>query len=128
MMTRRQLPAFRRPPITLTTASNEINSLPALINYNAIHNPDHVFCLHSIFKNQPPEAHFTEVTFLELAQAVERCCAWLLANVDGIQPAKLDESGTVVQKCKPVALFLESDVGLFCYIVALLALNVPVCM
>ncbi|KAG9246422.1 hypothetical protein BJ878DRAFT_574050 [Calycina marina] len=116
-----------------TRTGKEINSLPALVYYNAIHNPSHLFCLQSAFRKQLPQADFTEVTFLELAYAVERCCAWLLANVEGIHPAEVcgagAETGTggdvEIRKCKPVALFLESDPGLFCYIVALLALNVP---
>jgi acyl-CoA synthetase (AMP-forming)/AMP-acid ligase II len=102
------------------TTSSTIRSLPDLIRFNAIHNPHHVFCIQS---NADLES--TSITFLELAHAVERCCDWILTNVHGTSPAEQSADGSL-EKSRPIALFMESDVCLFIYLAALLTLNIPV--
>ena len=124
-------PSFERPKFKLFLEPNEaeaesIRSLPDLVQFNALRNPHGAFCA-QIKQSKNPEKDFevAEVSFLELAQAVERCCQWILSNIDGARPAVLTKSGSV-QKGPPVALFLESDLTLFIYLVALLTLNIPV--
>ena len=102
-----------------------IRSLPELVYFNAFHNSDHVFCLQSKQSQHTTALDFTRITFRQLAQAVESCCSWILANVEDAHSAVLREGG-IVHKAPPVALFLESDVSLFIYIAALLAVNIPV--
>jgi len=124
-------PFFKRPLFQLfidqKAACNEsIQSLPDLVHFNALHNPNESFCA-QIKQSKVPEEQYkiVKVTFLELAQAVERCCHWVLSNISRVHPAKLSEDGSV-QKGPPLALFLESDLTLFIYLVALLTLNIPV--
>lgn len=122
---------FERPIFRLfidpRAAENEtIRSLPDLIQFNALRNPRGAFCIQSKeSKVLAKDFEAVEVTFLELAQAVERCCQWILSNINRVHPAHLAEDG-IVRKGPPVALFLESDLTLFIYLAALLALNIPV--
>ena len=109
-----------------------LRSLPDLVHFNAINNPNHVFCLQSSQSRatststpSPVRIDFTPITYHQLALAVENCCSWLLQHIAGAHPAILRNDSTV-QKAPPVALFMESDVGLFIYMIALLALNIPV--
>lgn len=124
-------PAFKRPEFQLflgqkAAETESIRSLPDLIHFNAIQNPHASFCA-QVKPSRVPEEDYdvVEVTFLELAHAVERCCQWILSNTDGVYPARLSEDGNV-QKGPPLALFLESDFTLFIYLAALLTLNIPV--
>ena len=124
-------PSFERPKFTLfldqsAAEAEAIRSLPDLVLFNARHNPHGRFCAQTK-QSKTPEQDFeiVEVTFLELAQAVERCCQWLLSNISEVHPARLVDNGEV-RKGPPLALFLESDLTLFIYVVALLTLNIPV--
>ena len=124
---------FQRAPFNLLldeehATADTIRSLPDLIHFNAIHNPHFLFCIQfNQSKRRPVEQEIGEihVTFSELATAIEQCCVWILSKVKEIHPARLTSDGSV-QKGPPVALFLESDVTLFVYIMALLTMNVPV--
>lgn len=126
-----QRPAFRLLPIPSHTDPTcqkplPLRSLPDLVLYDAIHNPHHVFCFQSRQAPGPHgQLHSTPITYHQLAVAVENCCAWLLKTIPDAHSAELDAEH-VVRKASPVALFLESDVGLFIYITALLTLNIPV--
>lgn len=126
-----QRPAFQLLPIPSETDLTlrdplPLRSLPDLVLFDAIHNPHHVFCLQS---SQAPGTHgqidFIPITYHQLAVAVEHCCSWLLKTIPNAHAAELT-SEHIVQKASPVALFLESDVGLFIHIIALLTLNIPV--
>ena len=103
---------------------HDIRSLPDLVHFNAVHNPDHVFCLQSKQSSDATRFDFTRVTFRQLAQAVERCCLWILANIKEVNAPTLKDG--ILEKGPPIALFLESDIGLFVYLTALLSLNIPV--
>lgn len=130
---------FQRPLFNLTpnedgSASvstlddlSSICSLPDLIYFNALRNPEYVFCLQTKESRDASASSFdfTSITFSDLAHAVENCCNWILSNVKDVYPAYLGEDGSI-WKSSPVALFLESDVGLFIYLAALLTLNIPV--
>lgn len=124
-------PGFHRAVFDLTSdktesTRNSIRSLPDLILHNAVYNPQKTFCLQAKQPSKPGEEfEFVNVSFLELALSVERCCNWILNNIDGTHAARIDSNGCV-QKCKPVALLLESDLTLFVYLAALLTLNIPV--
>ena len=110
-----------------TLEPQTVRCLPDLIHFNATNNPTHVFCLQAQQQSSDcPKFDVRGIAFLELEQAVERCCRWILANVADVLPARIAKDGSV-QKSKPVALLMESDVGLFVYVAALLTLNIPVC-
>ena len=106
---------------------SSICSLPGIIQHNALHNPDHTFCIQckQSVSGGASGLDFISVTLLELKHAVDRCCQWLVENISDIHPAEVCSDGTI-RKSRPVALFMESDVGLFIHIAALLTLKVPV--
>jgi hypothetical protein len=120
---------FRRAEFTLFTSSlnelekEDIRCLSDLVHFNAINNPDHLFCLQT--RSEGINFAYTSITFWELAKAIDQCCEWILQNVPNVAEAQLASDGTV-QKCQPIALFMESDVYLFVYVVSLLTLNIPV--
>ena len=124
---------FQRAPFDLlldesVATADTIRSLPDLIQFNAVHNAHFLFCVQfrqskrGLIEKEVEEVH---VTFSELATAIERCCVWILSKLGGIHSARLTSDGSV-QKGPPVALFLESGVTLFVYMMALLTMNVPV--
>lgn len=112
------LPDRQVPPDETT-----IQCLPDLVEFNAIHNPDHLFCLQAGVEVE--HAQSTKITFAEFARAVEQCGYWIRTKVPSATPPVLTEEGGL-RKASPVALLLGSDLGLFMYLVALLSLNVPV--
>lgn len=124
---------FRRPSFQLLPIPSDadvnsrdpslIRSLPDLVLFDALHNPHHLFCLQT--SQASGKIGLIPITYHQLAVAVENCCLWLLKTIPDAHAAKFD-GGDHVQKASPVALFLESDVNLFIYITALLALNIPV--
>jgi hypothetical protein len=118
------LPKKGLQPEDASLAREQIESLPDLIDFNAQHNPDHVFCLQASFSKdhdddtaeRPEGFHGRPITFRELGVAVAVCAAWL----SGLR--QMDHQG----RPKPLALYLQSDVGLFLHLSALLSLDVPV--
>lgn len=104
-----------------------VRSLPDLIQHNALHNPGHLFCIQckQYTKGGDSRLGFVHLTFQELKEAVDRCCQWILENIAEARVAEACDDGSV-QKSRPIALFMESDVNLFVYIAALLTLNIPV--
>lgn len=110
----------------------EIESLLDLIAFNVEHNPNHVFCVQASLPKDHNAAHGDDnsknlghipfdgrpITFRELGVAVAACASWL--NELGLR--QLDDQG----RPKPLALYLQSDVGLFILLSALLSLDVPV--
>lgn len=126
------LPKFKRPHFDIlldqhSLSPSTIRSLPDLIEYNALQNPSHLFCIQCKQSDVGAGAafEFINVTFAELKEAVDRCCLWLLQNIPDAHQAKLSSDGSV-EKSATVALFMESDLGLFIHIAALLTLNIPV--
>lgn len=105
---------------------DNIRSLPDLINFNAEVNPHHLFCVQAsarsnVNSGNAEDAGYgaTQISFRTLKQAVDACSSWLGNSL--LPPAGQERS-----RVAPVALYLESDVGLFIYIAALLSLGVPV--
>ena len=110
---------FHRPHLNLGYLPDKpegVNGLVELIKFNAVHNPDSIFCLQTRAKGVSP----CQITFAKLQAAVERCCAWLLASGSTI-------SRDGCEKCPdPVGVLLGSDITIFIYIAALLRLGTPV--
>ena len=104
--------------------SQTVRSIPDLIEFNAKQNPKHTFCVQA--RGLSSELSLQEITFSQLQHAIRRCCAWILESIDGTAAATVHNG--VVQKSSPVALLMESDVGLFVHVAAALSLNIPVGM
>lgn len=110
---------FRRPHLNLGYIPDKpggVNGLPELIEFNAVHNPDSIFCLQARANGATP----CQITFAKLQTAVERCCAWLL--VSGSTNSRSEEG----KRPAPVGILLGSDITIFIYIAALLRLGTPV--
>ena len=101
-------------PIVGAAAPNSISihTRPDLVDFNAQHNGDHVFCYQA--RKHDSGTRLIEITHAQLRDAVLRCQAWLRTHVAGH-----------MSKSRPVALFMESDVGLWIHMLALLGLGVP---
>ncbi|KAF2818865.1 putative NRPS-like enzyme [Ophiobolus disseminans] len=107
---------------------DNIRSLPDLIDFNAQVNPGHIFCVQASAKTtSKPEGGLDgtygsdRINFKGLKHAVDACSYWLEQNVVTYEELDGTRAGP-----SPVALYLESDVSLFIYVAALLALGVPV--
>lgn len=100
-----------------------VRTVPQLVDFNARHNAQYVFC-YQARKQSPGDAGLGTVTHLEFRDAVLRCQEWLKASIDTVHLPVPQENG-VIARSTPVALFMESDIGLFVHLVALLGLGIP---
>ncbi|KAF2173929.1 hypothetical protein M409DRAFT_16197 [Zasmidium cellare ATCC 36951] len=111
--------SFTRAKLWLPTTgaappdSSSIFTLPDLVDFNAQHNPDHVFC-YQARKRDDGSVHLIEITHKKLRELVLCCQSWLRSR-----------TAEHISKSRPVALFMESDVGLWIHMLALLGLGVP---
>lgn len=128
---------FKRPKFTplpqpnVDSAEDQqgvISSLAELISFNAIYNSHHSFCIQTHTSSYDEKSsgghayHGCTITFAQLQLGVENCADWLKkANMQCSDA--LDGSVSTVP---PVALYLESDVGLFIHLAALQSLDIPV--
>lgn len=117
------------PPKSGTEDEPEaITSLPDLIDFNARHNPDHIFCIQARSLSGNLEAAESSnaafdpcpITFAHLDSAVHACAS----AITNLVPQNQDSVDR--QTSEPLALYLESDVGLFFHLAALLTLHLPV--
>jgi acyl-CoA synthetase (AMP-forming)/AMP-acid ligase II len=92
-----------------------VRSLPELIDFNAIHNPDYMFCIQA-----RPDDSFIEVTCRQFKIAIGRCAQWITESLE-LQGGR---NGETTQS--PIALLMESDLGLLIYQFALISLGIPV--
>ncbi|TRX93221.1 hypothetical protein FHL15_005800 [Xylaria flabelliformis] len=124
---------FRRPvfkpkgPVSLADdniSESDISSLPDLIRFNARENPDHVFAIQSelreaISPESEDDRYGVQITFKQLDEMVRACESWIrIAVMSSNQYTKLGEQA-------PIAIYMESGVGLFLYLAALLSMNIP---
>ena len=123
---------FKRPPLNLpesaenqngnsSSNSYRIRSLLDMVDYNAFHNPNLLFCL----QESKDSLELWPITYVDLAAAVGRCTGWL--NYQNIDRAPCQQQGELSEaKPAPVALLMSSDITLFIYVLALMRLGTPV--
>ena len=104
---------------------DQIRTVPELLNFNALNNPNHPFCIQTLKTSDGSSPTFLEITFAQLKEAVLRCSAWLTANIGELSPPRKDHTNRVV-RCFPVALLVDSNVGLLIHEYGLMCLGVPV--
>ncbi|KAK7709575.1 putative secondary metabolism biosynthetic enzyme [Botryosphaeria dothidea] len=119
-----EMPPFSRPPIEPHNLSSAIKSLPDLVDFNARENPNHLFCLQSYKTAEDSHFRIDRVSHLLFKQAILRCARWLGTDVSGLTLPHTGADGTFV-KGPPVAILLESSVGLLVHEMALMGLGVP---
>jgi hypothetical protein len=118
------------PKIAESAKDDVITSIGELILFNAIYNPNHIFCIQAQPKTHDVQPQHRvpndgiRTTFAELHLAVTECSSWLCkANLQRTTQANSNGASSIVS---PVALYLESDIGLFVHLAALQSLNIPV--
>jgi hypothetical protein len=122
---------FKRARLDMRQAEKdqEIQTLPQLVEYNATHNPNYPFCLQAQknfdHADTAIEDRFIRITHQDVKFAILRCQKWLLKMIQSLHSPKIHAEDSVT-KCAPVAVFMESDVGLFIYLMALVSLGCPV--
>ncbi|KAK5631479.1 hypothetical protein RRF57_007193 [Xylaria bambusicola] len=122
-------PVFDPKPTGSPSAGNaleSISSLPQLIQFNARENPNHIFALQSelnkdsLTGRRENSYNAIAINFKQLDLMVCCCADWIQRVAT---PA--NQNGGLVKQ-QPVAIFLESGVGLFLHLAALLSLNIPI--
>ena len=119
---------FKRPYVNLYPSANDsghIRSIPELVDFNAEHNPDHVFCVQARKQADKTSISLLSITNSQLKETISHCATWLKNNLRELQLPFSNENGDVA-KGPPVALFMESDIGLLVHEIALMSLGVPV--
>lgn len=114
-------PRYSAPPEGTDSGDLWCSSLSELLSFNAQRNKNHLFCLQAEVKQHGESTsseHDTgynvrEITYGQLFSAVNRCSAWMSCRLERFPRS-------------PVALYIESDIGLFIYLAALLTSDVPV--
>ena len=117
------IPSFRRARLAIEVHGDQrgsIRTLPELVEFNAENNPEHLFCLQANKIGEP-----TSITHLQLKHAILRCSSWLRDHVSGFREPEVRDDGKVL-RAAPIALFMESDAGIFVFFLSLMAAGVPV--
>lgn len=110
---------FIPPKISLDAIDTSIRTLPDLVDFHAKHNPQHLFCI------QTTRDHtFVSVSYENLQHAIVRCQARLREEC-GLHAPTVDADGKL-KKCAPVAVLMESHIGLVIYVLACMGMGVPV--
>lgn len=113
--------AFIPPKVSLQpTTGLGIRTLPTLVDFHGENNPQHLFCLQVKRDNR-----FVLVSYERLQHAIVRCQAWLEEQAIGLHPPIVGTDGHV-KKCAPVAILMESHVGLAIYVLACMGKGIPV--
>ncbi|KAF8059573.1 hypothetical protein FPV67DRAFT_1633230 [Lyophyllum atratum] len=111
---------FIRPHINIGYGQDHpsgVRSLPELIEFDASHNPDHIFG----FQNRVgDDVSPYEITFSHLQSGVEYASSWLVTA--GCTTGRTRRG----QQVAPVGILLGSDIAIFIYIAALLRIGTPV--
>jgi hypothetical protein len=118
---------FCRPTLNLGRDAAGVRSLPQLIHFNAQHNPKYPFCIQAEVKrdgaikdtNEKPPYETHTVTMETLKISVDSCADWINHGLSTAADETMKEVG-------PVAIIMESNIGLFIYLAALLELGIPV--
>ncbi|KAL7916733.1 acetyl-CoA synthetase-like protein [Trichoderma velutinum] len=95
---------------------NYVHSLPELIDFNAVHNPDHNLCIQT--RSTEPSINVTNAQF---KVAIDQCAQWISENVK--LPPVTPKNGLTDKH--PVALLMESDFGLLVHQFALVSMGIP---
>ncbi|KAF2006434.1 acetyl-CoA synthetase-like protein [Amniculicola lignicola CBS 123094] len=117
------LPSFdsTHPP----PQSAKIKTVADLVDFNADRNPDHVFCLQAekdlAGSKCPP---FLRISHRLFRSMILSCQQWMQQHLSELNSPSIHVEGHVVRGA-PIALLVDSDVGLLVHLFALVGLGVP---
>ncbi|MDI1486702.1 MAG: putative NRPS-like protein biosynthetic cluster [Ramalina farinacea] len=118
-------PTFIRAHIDLQAQDNSsIQTIPQLIEHNADRNPDHSFCLQAQKETKDAPAQILSVSHTVLKRSILHCQEVLIESILALELPSSSSDGSI-HKGSPVALLLESDIGLLIHLFALVGLGVP---
>ncbi|KAK7701628.1 putative secondary metabolism biosynthetic enzyme [Diaporthe eres] len=108
------------------SAASSVRTIPELIEYNAKVNPDALFCVQALKPRDGETRRASQVTMRQLRNAVWQCSGDLRGWLVGIDDSSSSSYGGQTHvKPDPVALLLDSDIGLVIHLFSLLSLGVP---
>ncbi|KAL4903515.1 hypothetical protein BDW74DRAFT_186131 [Aspergillus multicolor] len=119
---------FRRAKIDLLNLDDAtaIRTLPELIEWNAKHNPDHLFSTQLLSQAQPePQRTHIDISHGQLRQSIGCVAQRLRKLIPGLHSPRVAGNGKII-KAGPIVLFCESNVGLWFHLMALMGMGVPV--
>ena len=119
-------PAFVRAHVDLQAQdSSSIQTIPQLIEHNADRNSDHPFCLQAQKETKDAPAQILSVSYTVLKRSILHCQEVLIESIAQLDLPATSSDGSI-HKGPPVALLVDSDIGLLLHFFALLGLGVPV--
>ncbi|KAG6354789.1 hypothetical protein INS49_003870 [Diaporthe citri] len=107
------------------SASSSIRTIPELIEYNAKVNPDALYCVQALKPQDEGTGRASQVSMRQLRDAVWQCSGDLRGWLVGIDDSSSSSACQTHVKPDPVALLLDSDIGLVIHLFTLLSLGVP---
>lgn len=108
------------------STTSSVRTIPELIEYNAKINPDALYCVQALKPQDEGTGRASQVTMHQLRNAVWQCSGDLRGWLVGIDDSSCSSNdGQTHVKPDPVALLLDSDIGLVIHLFSLLSLGVP---
>lgn len=117
---------FIKPEISLVESPEHgARTLPELVRFHIENNPNYEFCTQAE-RSATEEGHtYMHVTYRHLEQAICHCQSWIVKNIQDIHSPTRGQNGKTT-KFSPVALLMDSDLGLAVYILTLMGMGVPI--
>lgn len=107
------------------SSTSSVRTIPELIEYNAKVNPDALYCVQALKPQDEGTGRAAQVTMRQLRDAIWQCSGDLREWAVGIDDSSSSNEGQTHVKPDPVALLLDSDIGLLIHLFSLLSLGVP---
>ncbi|KAK2608172.1 hypothetical protein N8I77_006797 [Diaporthe amygdali] len=118
---------FRPADIDLkqSSSSSYIRTIPELIEFNAKINPNALYCVQALKPRDGETTKAEQVTMLQLRNAIWQCSDDLRGCFSGLDDSNVSSSDQAHVKPDPVALVMDSDIGLLIHLFSLLSMGVP---
>lgn len=118
---------FKPAHIDLKRASpsTSVRTIPELIEYNARANPNALYCVQALKSRDGQTRNASQLTMRQLHGAIWQCSNNLRGCFIGLDDSTTSTSDRAHVKPDPVALLMDSDMGLLIHLFSLLALGVP---
>ena len=107
-----------------TEPAQGITTLYQLLQASAKNNPQHIYAIQFSHNNKLQDA--VQITHSDLLCAVDTCAEWLVTRQIAQRSRMRSDDPHQVQRGRPVAIFLGSDLNIMVYILALVKLGNPV--